>query len=106
MALARGEEVTFRPKGNSMHPIVKNGQEVTLRPFDLKEDLKVGMVVLCQVGKRFYLHKILEKRRAPKLDIPVMTENGSESWPIYKYKIGNNKGGVNGWTSKIFGIKK
>lgn len=83
--LKQGMQVEIRPRGSSMHPRVKDGAFVTLRPIDppfdtiLPED-----VVLVKVRGRVYLHlvksvKVTGDRR--------------------QYLIGNNKGGINGWVS-------
>ena len=85
-ALARGESVTIRPKGNSMEGKVSSGDAVTLEPVGTRK-LKKGDVVLARVRKRDYLHQVLAIQGA-------------------RYLIGNNRGGVNGWTRgcNVFGI--
>lgn len=80
--LKKGETVTFRPRGNSMTPLIKNGEECTVSP-DLK-DLKIGDVVLCKVNGNEYLHLL----KAIK---------GNQ------FLIGNNHGKINGWTTQVFG---
>lgn len=43
--LRKGESVQFRPRGNSMTPIIESGQLVTVEPVDLHvETLKKGDV--------------------------------------------------------------
>jgi len=87
--LVAGEMVTFNPKGNSMVPIIKSGQEVVCRPYVKETDiLKKGMVVLCAVGRSQYLHLVKAVQEDQVL-------------------IGNNRGKINGWTpkSKVYGIK-
>src|SRR4051794_24190142 len=86
--VAAGETVTCRPVGSSMRPIITSGDEVTIAPV-LAERVEVDDVVLVRVAGRVYLHKVLavdEKRR--------------------RARIGNNRGGVNGWASldRIHGI--
>jgi hypothetical protein len=83
--LNNGESVTFKPRGKSMEPRVMDGQEVTVNPVTDLTALQVGAVVLCRVAGRIYLHKIL-------------AIDGS------RVQIGNNKGGVNGWTSAVYGV--
>jgi uncharacterized membrane protein len=82
-----GDVVSFRPKGNSMIPLIKSGNLVTVRKFvDADFDsLQKGDIVLCKVNGKQYLHK-------------VYSISGSRA------QIGNNKGYINGWTSTIFGI--
>lgn len=62
---------------------VNSGQLCTVEPTT---NLEVGDVVLCKVNGRQYLHLI----KATQGD---------------RYQIGNNRGGINGWTNKnnIFG---
>lgn len=105
--LKRGETVQFRPHGNSMVPIIKSGQLVTVRPVmpkgtevcvpftihgegqgaGLDTPLSVGATVLCKVHGRIMLHKVTAYRAG-------------------QYQISNNSGHVNGWTlaKNIYGI--
>jgi hypothetical protein len=82
--LLAGETVQFRPRGNSMAGKVPNGALVTVAP--IQGTLFVGDVVLCKVNGNQYLHLIKAKRA-----------DGT-------YQIGNAKGGINGWTSTIYGV--
>jgi len=74
--LREGQEVSFRPKGNSMHPKICSGQKVTVSP-DVT-DVKVGDIVFCKVKGRYYVHLL-----------SAMSKN--------RYQISNNRGHVNGW---------
>lgn len=74
-----GESITFRPRGNSMAGLVPNGALVEVQPW-CPEELKIGDVVLAKVKGSIYLHKIT-------------AIDGQ------RFQIGNNKGGINGWTS-------
>jgi len=84
--LIEGETVTFRPRGTSMSGIIESGEQVTVRPVSLEDEIKKGDVVLCKVKGDHYLHLVKGVR--------------SDS-----YLIGNNKGRINGWTarSRIYG---
>lgn len=77
--LKRGEQVSFRPVGNSMEPIIKSGQLVVIKPVRVM-DLKVGDVVLCKCKNNDYLHLVKDIDRERN-----------------RYQIGNNRGGINGW---------
>ena len=68
-----------------MVPLIKSGQEHKLAPAKW-EDIKVDDIVYCKVKGSFYTH--LVKAIDPKKGC----------------QIGNNKGRINGWTKKIFGI--
>jgi cell wall-associated NlpC family hydrolase len=83
--LVRGETVTLRPRGQSMAPLIKTGQEVTVRPV-ASDELQAGDLVLCRVRGQYYLHLI-------------KAVQGN------RYLIGNNRGHINGWVSRpaIFG---
>jgi hypothetical protein len=78
--LLQGESVSFKPRGNSMSPKIKDGQLVICIPV---KDISItlGDVVLCNVKGNHYLHivKAIDQDR---------------------YLIGNNKSYINGWTSK------
>jgi phage repressor protein C with HTH and peptisase S24 domain len=78
--LIDGQEVSFRPKGNSMQPKIESGNLVTVSPS--LGELKEGDIVLCKVKGNQYVHLI----KAVKID-------GDNKL----YLIGNNKGGTNGW---------
>lgn len=91
--LQAGETVSFRPRGPSMAGRIESGQLVTVQPlFDgAKDALQVGDIVLCKVAGVEYLHVIKGVRRS-----------GSAA---REFQIGNNRGGINGWTpaAKVFG---
>ncbi len=82
--LQRGETFQTKEFGNSMTPIIKSGQEHTLAPATW-EDVKVGDAVYCKVGGRFYTHLVKA----------IDSQRGCQ--------IGNNKGGINGWTKQVYG---
>ena len=86
--LAAGESVSGHPVGNSMRPLVPSGARVVIVP-SVVERLEVDDIVLVRVTGRVYLHKILAIDDARR-----------------RVQIGNNSGGVNGWTGldKVFGI--
>lgn len=87
--LRAGEIVSFRPRGNSMVPIIQSGQLCTVEPAN-HAALVVGDVVLCKVGGAEYLHLIKDLLRCLDGDA---------------FQIGNNHGRINGWVSpgSIFG---
>jgi hypothetical protein len=78
--LQRGETVQFRPRGNSMQGKINSGQLCTVVPVD-HDSLNVGDIVLCKVNGRQYLHLIKAKQGD-------------------RVQIGNNRGRINGWTSR------
>ena len=84
--LQRGTTVQFRPRGNSMAGKIDSGQLVTVQPTG-EQELKVGTIVLCKVGRAHYLH-LIKAIRGPQ------------------YQIGNNRGGINGWITRkaIYGV--
>lgn len=78
--LQAGKTVSFRPTGGSMEGKISSGQLVTVAP--LKEDPVLGDIVLCEVGGAQYLHLV----KAVKDEL---------------FQIGNNKGRINGWVSRV-----
>lgn len=85
--LLNGETVYgYREGGNSMTPIIKHRQPVDLMPVDASK-LEKGDVVLVKVRGRIYTHKVIGLRKG-------------------QVQIGNNHGGVNGWTAldNVYGI--
>ena len=82
--LLDGETFETSEKGNSMVPLLYNGEKHVLTPVRL-EDVKVGDIVYCKVKGCFYTHLVkgITKKRG--------------------LLIGNNHGGINGWTKQVFG---
>lgn len=81
--LEKGEVVSFRPRGNSMRPLIKSGELCFVQPTTIA-DVEVGDVVLSKVKGRVYLHKVTGKK-------------GNQ------IQVSNNRGYVNGWTKTVFG---
>ncbi len=75
--LRKGNNAVIYPKGNSMRGKIESGQKVTLGP---PTSLQVDDIVLVKVKGNIYLHLIVAMKEKEVL-------------------IGNNKGGINGWTS-------
>lgn len=82
--LQNGETFITSENGGSMVPLIKSKQEHELSPVSI-ENVVVGDIVYCKVKGSFYTH--LVKAMNP--------EKGC--------LIGNNKGGINGWTKQIYG---
>lgn len=83
--LLDGESFISKEAGNSMLPLIKSKQPVMLEPTTW-EDVKVGDIVYCKVKGNLYTHLV------KAIDI----KKGC--------LIGNNKGGINGWTKNVYGI--
>ena len=82
--LEAGESFITKEHGNSMIPLIKSGQPHRLAPAKW-EDVAIGDIVYCKVSGRFYTHLVKAKD----------DQRGCQ--------IGNNKGGINGWTKQIYG---
>jgi hypothetical protein len=82
--LRAGQDAVVIPHGGSMRPKVLSGARVTLTPLSATEAI-VGDIVLCRVKGNVYLHLV----KAVQGDGRVL--------------IGNNRGGVNGWTKAVYG---
>jgi len=82
--LLNGETFTTSEKGNSMSPLINSGQEHILTPIKW-EDCNKGDIVYCKVKGNFFTHLVKAKNDEKGL------------------LIGNNKGGINGWTRNVFG---
>ncbi len=82
--LQNGEEFVTSEKGNSMVPLIKSGQEHKISPVKW-EDCNVGDIVYCKVKGNYFTHLVKSKN----------IEKG--------LLIGNNKGGINGWTKQVYG---
>jgi hypothetical protein len=86
--VAQGETVTFRPTGNSMVPLIHSRDEVVVSPVDPSR-VEVGDIVLTKVAGSVYIHLVKAIEPAKR-----------------RVQIGNNRGGINGWTGfdRVFGI--
>src|SRR3990167_6550754 len=82
--LQNGEIFITSEKGNSMFPLIKSGQQNKLAPATWQE-VEVGDIVYCKLGCNFYTHLVKAKNE----------QRGVQ--------IGNNKGGINGWTKQVYG---
>ena len=82
--LAKGETFVTSEKGNSMVPLIKSGQDHKLAPATW-EEVEVGDIVYAKCNKKYYTHLVKAKNK----------DKGVQ--------IGNNKGGINGWTKHVFG---
>lgn len=82
--LQNNESFITSEKGNSMIPLIKSGQEHKLAPATW-EEVEVDDIVYCKVKGNYYTHLVKAKNQ----------DKGC--------LIGNNKGGINGWTKNVYG---
>ena len=83
--LLEGKSVITSEKGNSMTPLIKSGQKHKLEPVKDIKDIKVGDIVYCKCKGKFFTHLV----KALDINKGLL--------------IGNNKGGINGWTKQVYG---
>ncbi len=82
--LLNGETFITNETGNSMVPLIKSKQDHILSPVKI-ENVEIGDIVYCKVRGNFYTHLV----KAKDLNKGLL--------------IGNNKGGINGWTKQVYG---
>lgn len=82
--LQNGETFITSEKGNSMVPLLKSGQDHKLAPATW-EEVSPEDIVYCKVKGNYYTHLVIAKNN----------DKGC--------LIGNNKGGINGWTKNVYG---
>ncbi len=82
--LQRGETIVSREPGNSMEPVLKSRQPCRIAPACWQE-CRTGDIVYCKVKGNYYTHKVKGKNEKRGL------------------LIGNNHGGINGWTKNVYG---
>lgn len=87
--LAIGNQVQFRPQGNSMQPRIESGNLVTVAPCK-EDELQVDDIVFCKVKGRYFVHRIeaIREKMGGRL-----------------FQIGNNKQHTNGTIDfdRVFG---
>jgi len=84
--LLQGNEVQYRPSGQSMSGRIESKDLVVIAPVKDLESVKVGAIVYCKVRGNYMLHLVT-----------AIDEKG-------RFRISNNHGHVNGWTKNIYGI--
>lgn len=82
--LLNGETFVTSEKGNSMVPLIKSGQDHKLSPIKWDE-CDIGDIVYCKIKGQFLTHLVKAKNNDRGL------------------LIGNNRGGINGWTKMVYG---
>lgn len=82
--LTEGETFITKEFGNSMSPLINSGQEHVLEPAHWT-NVEKDDIVYCKVKGRYYTHLV----KAKDINKGVL--------------IGNNKGGINGWTKQVYG---
>ena len=82
--LLAGETIISKEPGNSMLPLIKSRQPVEIQPATW-EDVEVDDIVYVKVHGSVFTH--LVKGKDPKKGV----------------LIGNNKGGLNGWSKTVYG---
>ena len=84
--LAAGETVRFSPKGTSMQPRIRSGQELTIAPVDPSK-LGRGDIVFARVWGSYLFHKV-------------------SAFKTRQVQISRQDGRVNGWTNldNVYGI--
>jgi phage repressor protein C with HTH and peptisase S24 domain len=91
--LKKGNSVSFRPKGNSMQPLICSGDEIKVVPIKDYSKIKKGSVVFCKVNGNHYVH---------------LVQAVTQKMGGYRFQIGNNKNHTNGTISQnqVFGVVK
>jgi phage repressor protein C with HTH and peptisase S24 domain len=82
--LLAGETIISKESGNSMLPLIKSKQPVKIEPATW-EDVEVDDIVYVKVHGNLYTHLVKAKD------------------PLKGVLIGNNKGGLNGWSKNVYG---
>lgn len=92
--LLAGETVCYSEPGNSMKGIIEHRQPITCASIKDYSKIEVGDAVFCKVKGYYYTHLV-----------KAIRENKSDDGSVFEFLIGNNRGGINGWTNqnKVFG---
>lgn len=98
-ALSKGETVCRFEWGDSMHPILKNGEYAKLIPIKDLSEVKRGDAVFCKIkdeengGEYYMTHMVWE--------ISTSSHDGNEKpW----FKIGSSMFSIFGWTQDVYAI--
>lgn len=86
--LKKGKEIARFEFGDSMHPILKNGEYGVVVPIDIYE-VNVGDAVLCEVNGQLMTHMVA-----------MISESSYDGRYVL---IGNTWMQFYGWTNKVYG---
>lgn len=89
-ALRKGETVCRFEWGDSMDPILKNGEYARLVPIKSLDEIRRGDAVFCKVGGYFMTHMVWEISRCAHDSL--------------YFKIGSSIGSIYGWTKDVYAI--
>lgn len=93
--LQKGETIARFEFGNSMYPILKNGEYAILHPIKKQDEIKCGTAVFCWMpfkGSGYYMtHLVTNIRHVPDTNIT-------------EYQISSTDGVIFGWTDKILAV--
>lgn len=57
--LKGGQQVVFTPGGVSMRPFIEGGKDSVTLEYPAPETIRRGDILLCQVGERYVLHRLI-----------------------------------------------
>ena len=86
--LKKGNEIARFEFGNSMHPILKNGEYGVVIPIDINQ-VNIGDAVLCEVNGYLMTHMVVMSSDSAKDGRYVL--------------IGDTSMNCYGWTNKVYG---
>lgn len=90
--LKKGETIARFEWGESMMPLLNNGEYCTIEPVDDINDIEIGDAVLCEVNGVLMTHMVIIK------------SNANCNSPYFL--IGSSYLHFYGWTNKIYGLCK
>ena len=86
--LKKGNEIARFEFGDSMHPVLKNGEYGVVVPISIN-DVNIGDAVLCEVNGYLMTHMVM-----------MVSDSAKDSRQVL---IGNTHMQFYGWTDKVYG---
>lgn len=86
--LKKGNEIARFEFGDSMHPVLKNGEYGVVVPISIN-DVNIGDAVLCEVNGYLMTHMVM-----------MISDSAKDSRQVL---IGNTHMQYYGWTDKVYG---
>jgi signal peptidase I len=76
--LNEGLWLRFRVSGSSMHPTIRDGDLITVKPVS-PADVRVGDIVLCRYGSRALVHRVVAVKGADSAVMEFVLKGDSSS---------------------------
>ena len=75
--LRGGQQVVFTPGGVSMRPFIEGGKDSVTLEYPAPDTIRVGDILLCRIGERYVLHRLIGIEGARLEDVRAGNQGGA-----------------------------